>query len=156
MAITNCARCRDLDILIDRATFPAAREVLVQLGYQSASAYSRKQQEARLRSDCECEFSTSDGNLLVDLHWQITAPHLAHHFRFDHLWDRRRTVTLGQKSIPTFSAEDTALLLAVHGGKHLWERLSWLRRFCRKASARLRTSRIAWTISRAWIGASSS
>lgn len=119
----------DLDILIDRATFPAAREVLVQLGYQSAFRYSRKQQEARLRSDCECEFSTSDGNLLVDLHWQITAPHLAHRFRFNDLWDRRRTVTLGQKSIPTFSAEDTALLLAVHGGKHLWERLSWLADF---------------------------
>ena len=119
----------DLDILIDRATFPAAREVLVQLGYQSTFGYSRKQQEARLRSDCECEFSTSDGNLLVDLHWQITAPHLAHRFRFEDLWDRRRTVTLGQKSVPTFSAEDTALLLAVHGGKHLWERLGWLADF---------------------------
>ncbi len=119
----------DLDILIDRVSFPAAHEVLAQLGYQSAAGYSRKQQEARLRSDCECEFSTSDGNLLVDLHWQITAPHLAHRFRFDDLWDRRRTVTLGKKSIPTFSAEDTALLLAVHGGKHLWERLSWLADF---------------------------
>jgi Uncharacterised nucleotidyltransferase len=119
----------DLDILIERAAFRAAREVLVQLGYESASRYSRKQQEARLRSDCQCEFSSSDGNVLVDLHWQITAPHLAHRFRFGDLWDRRRTVTLGQKSVPTFSAEDTALLLAVHGGKHLWERLSWLADF---------------------------
>jgi len=119
----------DLDILIDHASFPEAREVLVQLGYQPAYGYSRKQQEARLRSDCQCEFSSSDGNLLVDLHWQITAPHLAHRFRFEDLWDRRRAVTLGQKSIPTFSAEDTALLLAVHGGKHLWERLSWLADF---------------------------
>jgi hypothetical protein len=119
----------DLDILIDRASVPAAHEVLARLGYQSAAGYSRKQQEARLRSDCECEFSNSDGTLLVDLHWQITAPHLAHRFRFDDLWDRRRTVTLGKKSILTFSAEDTALLLAVHGGKHLWERLSWLADF---------------------------
>jgi len=119
----------DLDVLIDRASFPAAREVLAQLGYQSASGYSRKQQKARLRSDCECEFSSFDGNVLVDLHWQITAPHLGHRFRFEDLWDRRRTIALGQKSIPTFSAEDTALLLAVHGGKHLWERLSWLADF---------------------------
>jgi len=125
----NLREISDLDILIDRASYPAALEVLARLGYQSTSGHSRKQQQARLRSDCECEFSTSDGNVIVDLHWRITAPHLAHRFRFDDLWDRRRMVTLGQKSIPTFSAEDTALLLAVHGGKHLWERLSWLADF---------------------------
>jgi hypothetical protein len=119
----------DLDILIDRASFPAAREVLTGLGYQPAFVHSRKQEEARLRSDCECEFSASNGKVMVDLHWQITAPHLAQRFRFDDLWHRRRMVTLGQKSIPTFSAEDTALVLAVHGGKHLWQRLSWLADF---------------------------
>ncbi len=119
----------DLDILIDHASFPAAREVLMGLGYQPLFVHSRKQQEARLRSDCECEFSTSDGKVMVDLHWQITAPHLAQRFRFDDLWQRRRMVTLGQKSIPTFSPEDTVLVLAVHGGKHLWERLSWLADF---------------------------
>jgi len=119
----------DLDILIDRASFPAAREALTGLGYQPAFKHSWKQEKARLRSDCECEFSDSDGKVMVDLHWQITAPHLAQRFCFDELWQRRRVVTLGQKSIPTFSAEDTALLLAVHGGKHLWQRLGWLADF---------------------------
>lgn len=119
----------NLDILIDRASFHAASEVLAGLGYRPESTHSRKQAEARLRSDCECEFYSSDGTVTVDLHWQITAPHLPQRFRFDELWDRRRLVTLGQKSIPTFSAEDTALVLAVHGGKHLWQRLSWLADF---------------------------
>jgi hypothetical protein len=119
----------DLDILIDPASLPAAREVLTGLGYQPALSHSCKQEKARLRSDCECEFSASDGKVMVDLHWQITAPHLAQRFRFDELWQRRRVVTFGQKSIPTFSAEDTALVLAVHGGKHLWQRLSWLADF---------------------------
>ncbi len=119
----------DLDILIHRASFPAAREVLAGLGYQPASELSPKQQEARLRSDCECEFFSAHGKILVDLHWQITAPHLAQRFSFDELWDRRRMVTLGQKSVPTFSAEDTALVLGVHGGKHLWQRLGWLADF---------------------------
>lgn len=119
----------DLDILIDRASFPAAREVLMGLGYQPAFVHSRKQEEARLRSDCECEFSASDSKVVVDLHWQITAPHLSQRFSFDELWHRRCMVTIGQKSIPTFSAEDTALVLAVHGGKHLWQRLSWLADF---------------------------
>jgi Uncharacterised nucleotidyltransferase len=119
----------DLDILIDRASFPAAREVLAGLGCQPAFVHTRKQEEARLRCDCECEFSTSDRKVWVDLHWQITAPHLPQRFSFDELWHRRRILTLGRKPIPTFSAEDTALVLAVHGGKHLWQRLSWLADF---------------------------
>jgi hypothetical protein len=119
----------DLDILIDHTSFPAARDALARLGYQPLFVHSRKQEKARLRSDCECEFSRLDGKVMVDLHWQITAPHLAQHFNFDELWQRRRMVTIGQKPVPTFSAEDTALVLAVHGGKHLWQRLSWLADF---------------------------
>jgi len=127
----------DLDILIDRASFPAAREVLAQLGYQPAVMHTRKQEDARLRSDCEYEFSTSDGKIWVDLHWQITATHLAQRFSFDGLWHRRRILTLGRKPISTFSAEDTALVLAVHGGKHLWQRLSWLADFAESLSHNL-------------------
>lgn len=119
----------DLDILIDGASFHAAREVVTGLGYRPAFVHSRKQEEARLRSDCECEFSDSGGKLMVDLHWQITASHLAQRFCFDEFWQRRRMVTIGPESVATFSAEDTALVLAVHGGKHLWQRLGWLADF---------------------------
>jgi len=119
----------DLDILIDRASLAAGREVLLNLGFRPHVQHSRKQEEARLRSDCECEFSSADGKMMVDLHWQITERHLAPRFNFEDLWDRRRMVSLGNQSVPTFSAEDTTLLLAVHGGKHLWRQLSWLADF---------------------------
>lgn len=117
----------DLDILIEPTSIPAARNVLIELGYQPAFTLTRKQEEVRLSYDCESEFS--DGKVLVDLHWQITPPHLAPRFSFAALWQRRRNVTIGQNAVPTFSAEDTALVLAVHGGKHLWPRLSWLADF---------------------------
>jgi hypothetical protein len=119
----------DLDILVDPGRLAVAREVLLSLGYRPHFQHSRKQEEARLRSDCECEFSSADGTIMVDLHWQITERHLAPRFNFEDLWARRCMVSLGNRSVPTFSAEDTTLLLAVHGGKHLWQRLSWLADF---------------------------
>jgi hypothetical protein len=125
----NLREMSDLDILIDRDRFRTAREVLAELGYQPVFKHTRKQEESRLRSDCECEFSGKDSKVVVDLHWQITARHLAPQFSFDELWQRHRVVTLGQKPVPTLSVEDTVLVLAVHGGKHLWQRLSWLADF---------------------------
>jgi Uncharacterised nucleotidyltransferase len=119
-------RTSDLDVMIDRASFPAAREVLTGLGYRPAFALTRKQDDARLRSDCEYEFSSCDGNVCLDVHWQIAAPHLSTQFNFDELWQRRRTLMLGRESIVTFSAEDNVIVLAVHGGKHLWQQLTWL------------------------------
>src|SRR5215469_2773511 len=119
----------DLDILIDPARFSAAREVLIGLGYQPQFRQTHKQERAYLQSDCELLFYSPDGNTAVDLHWAITPPHLAARLSFNELWLERRLVSVGNQSIPTFSAEDTTLLLAIHGGKHLWQRLSWLADF---------------------------
>lgn len=118
----------DLDILIDPGSFSAAREVLIGLGYQPPFPQTHKQEQACLHSDCELLFHSSDSDVTVDLHWAITPPHLAPRLSFDELWRRRRVVSLG-KPVPTFSAEDTTLLLAIHGGKHLWQRLCWLADF---------------------------
>lgn len=130
----------DLDILIEPGSIHAARNVLIELGYQPAFTLTRKQEEARLKSDCESEFS--DGRAVVDLHWRITPPHLPPRFSFDALWQRRRDVTISQNVVPTFSAEDTVLVLAVHGGKHLWPRLSWLADFSRSLQSNLDWSSI--------------
>lgn len=127
----------DLDVLIDIASFTAAREVILSLGYGDTPPHTPKQLEARLRSECEFQFSSPDGIVSLDLHWGITARRLAPRFSFDEFWDRRRLVSLGQVSVPTFSAEDTTLVLAVHGGKHLWVQLSWLADFAESLLGRL-------------------
>ena len=127
----------DVDILVDPASLSAARRVLIDLGYAASLTTTRKQEEARQRSDCESEFCSRDGRVLVDLHWRLTAPHLAARFNFEDFWSRRRHIAIGQNIIPTFSAEDTALILAVHGGKHLWPRLSWLADFAESLRSNL-------------------
>jgi hypothetical protein len=127
----------DLDILVGPASVTAARKVLTDLGYQPVFATNRKQDQARLRSDCELEFRSPDGRVLVDLHWRLTPPHLPARFSFEDFWQRRRHAIVGQNAVPTFSAEDTTLVLAVHGGKHLWTRLGWLADFAESLRSNL-------------------
>jgi|SRR5450432_2604972 Uncharacterised nucleotidyltransferase len=119
----------DLDLLIEPATFPAARKLLFGLGYGPALAHTPKQEASRLRSDCEYELVNSNGTVCLDLHWNIASPHMGQRFCFDDFWERRRTLLLGGRRLATFSAEDMVMVLAVHGGKHLWERLCWLSDF---------------------------
>ena len=121
----------DLDLLIDPATFPAARKLVLGLGFVPALTLSPKQEASRLRSDCESEFVGPDGTICLDLHWNIAPPHMGQCFYFDDLWQRRGTLLLGGRSLATFSAEDLVVILAVHGGKHLWERLCWLSDFAK-------------------------
>lgn len=121
----------DLDLLIDLATFPAARKLVLGLGFRPALTLSPKQEASRLRSDCEYEFVGPDGTICLDLHWNIAPPHMGQCFYFDDLWRRRGTLLLGGRSLATFSAEDLVVILAVHGGKHLWERLCWLSDFAK-------------------------
>jgi hypothetical protein len=116
----------DLDLLIEPTTFFDARKLLLGLGYRQALPLSPKQQASRLRSDCESEFVSPDGTVSLDLHWNIAPPHMCQRFYFDDLWERRVTLFLGGQNLATFSREDMALTLAVHGGKHLWQRLCWL------------------------------
>ena len=121
----------DLDLLIDPATFPAARKLVLGLGFRPALTLTPKQEASRLRSDCEYEFVGPDGTICLDLHWNIAPPHMGQCFYFDDLWQRRGTLLLGGRSLATFSAEDLVVILAVHGGKHLWERLCWLSDFAK-------------------------
>jgi hypothetical protein len=134
----------DLDLLIEPATFPAARELLLGLGFSPALTLTPKQEASRLRSDCEYEFIGLRGTVCLDLHWNIAPPHLGQRFLFDELWERRRTLLLGGRHLATFSDEDLVLILAVHGGKHLWERLCWLSDFAKC----LQAPNLDWTILR--------
>jgi hypothetical protein len=60
------------------------------------------------------------------------------------LFERSERIEFAGTQIETLSREDTALILAVHGGKHAWSRLCWA---CDFAEV-LRSRDINWSIVR--------
>ncbi len=42
------------------------------------------------------------------------------------LFERAATVPLGGHPVPTLDATDQLAIVAIHGGRHLWERLAWI------------------------------
>jgi hypothetical protein len=115
----------DLDVLIHKDDVPGAKDVMASLGYRHLEELTGAQEEAYLRSQCEYIFMNDTGTI-VELHWALVPRKITFSLDPEDLWTRLESVDLGGSTVPTFSQEDTLLILCVHGSKHRWKRLAWV------------------------------
>ena len=115
----------DLDVLIHKDNIPKAKDVMASLGYRQLEELTGAQEEAYLRSQCEYIF-TNDRGTIVELHWALVPRKITFSLDPEDLWTRLEAIDLGGATVPTFSPEDTLLILCVHGSKHRWKRLAWV------------------------------
>ncbi len=117
----------DVDILVHRRDVPRARELLISAGYRPEFQLTQEQEVALLRYGFEQPFIREDGTSIVELHWEIIPRTMSFPLDTKRLWGRLQPVSLGGKVIPSLFPEDLLLILCVHGSKHIWERLAWIR-----------------------------
>jgi hypothetical protein len=117
----------DVDVLVDKRDVPAAIDLLMRHGYglKHGGAWDASQflwyhhGETLKRPGASFE---------VDLHWEVMASRtFGCRFPFKKLWDRRMTTTIQGTNVSCVSLEDLFLILCIHGCKHRWTLLKWLR-----------------------------
>jgi hypothetical protein len=99
----------DLDLLIDEPDLPRVRETLLSQGYRS-----------RLELEWEHSFDRDDTRIHVDIHWAFVRQSLRFNLPFDDVWQRRRMLTIGGKSIATLGYEDTLIVQCINAAKDDW------------------------------------
>jgi hypothetical protein len=110
---------QDLDILVRERHIPRAIEVLVANGYtqidtsKDGDAYSHV-------------FACAAAATLVDLHWGFAGPRFYFGLEPERLFECCVSAELSGRTVRALSAEDTLLLLCMHGAKHCWSRLGWI------------------------------
>jgi len=114
----------DLDVIVRREHVFKARDVLLQLGYETIRTHSSDQQTVLLRTQHSLQFKK--GQILVELHWEVASHLFASTISGDELWQRLATLRLNDVDVNSLTAEDLLLSLCVHGSRHLWERLAWI------------------------------
>lgn len=134
----------DVDVLITRRNFPAAKQALLRAGYDPLLSLTPAQERSYLAAGCEMQFNSPGCHALVEVQWQIVPRYFSIQFDLDRLFERSERIEFAGTQIETLSREDTALILAVHGGKHAWSRLCWA---CDFAEV-LRSRDINWSIVR--------
>jgi hypothetical protein len=116
----------DLDFLISPADFERAKQALEELGYRPSKEMSPAVERFWLRNGYERAFDSAAGKYLVELQWGLLPRFYAVDLRVEDLVARSGRATLGGHELATLSAEDSLLVLCLHGAKHLWMRLIWV------------------------------
>lgn len=117
--------CSDLDLFIRPNDLPAAIETLVSEGYRPVLQLTPPQQTALIRSHYEYGLLSPTG-ALIEFQWAIVPRYFSLPLGTEQLWQDLRTVRIGGVEALALSPENLLLILCIHGGKHLWNRLVWL------------------------------
>lgn len=116
----------DLDILVRKCDFAAAREILGARGLRPYQGLGLQQQSVMLRTQCNLPFTRDDDRTIVEIHWEVAARHYSRALDAEGLWARSRPSVFAGAGVRLLAPADLLLALCVHGSKHLWERLSWV------------------------------
>jgi len=103
---------KDLDVLIDESDLSRVRENILSQDYRS-----------RLELGWEHSFVRDDTKIMADVHWAFAHQSLRFDLPFDGVWQRRRMVTIGGKSIATLGKEDTLIAQCINAAKDDWASL---------------------------------
>ncbi|MEP6506946.1 MAG: nucleotidyltransferase family protein [Gemmatimonadales bacterium] len=118
---------KDLDLLVPPSQVSPATELLSQLGYAPSLLLTSRALAALVRSRNALNFFHPDHGVTVDLQWQVTPSYFSFQLPVEELWASRRAAAFVGRTVFAFSPEDQLLVLCIHGAKHLWLRLGWVR-----------------------------
>jgi hypothetical protein len=126
----NLREAGDLDLLVRRADVRQVSQSLRDLGYEPdrRSTPDDDQRRVHSRYDYHLIFKHPQTGIVVEPHWGIMppfySPDLDHHV--NRCWDGLIRQHLMGSQIAALAPTDLLIFLAVHGGRHLWQRVNWI------------------------------
>jgi Uncharacterised nucleotidyltransferase len=119
----------DLDILVQIDDIPRAKRLLLEKGYLITwpeLPLSEPQEKAHILTKYNYQFIHRDRQIVLELHWGVSPNYFSFPPNPEWLWQDLKTVTLAGTPMLAFSIEKLLLILCVHGGNHLWDRVGWI------------------------------
>jgi len=117
----------DLDIVVRPSDLDHARALLDGWGYQPLARLSPTGERALRASDHHVPLVHERSKLMVELHWSLDNGRPGRYLDADWVWKNARTVSLLGRDVPSLSWSALLVYLCVHGAKHGFSRLGWLR-----------------------------
>jgi hypothetical protein len=116
----------DLDIILRQSDIPKAHDIIVSLGYKPKFDWILSPGAAASLVPGEYNYRDEARRAMVELHTEITLRHFPVKPDLDAFIRNLAPVTLSDRDVLTFTAEELLPMLCIHGSKDFWERLSWI------------------------------
>jgi hypothetical protein len=116
----------DLDILVHERDAFRARNLLKSCGYRPEIELNDSQFKSFLKTKNSTAFTSDDGSVEFDLHWEMIGGYSLFPFDLDSLKARLVPATLAGKKIYHFHPEDSLLYLCHHGSLNCWQYLEMI------------------------------
>jgi hypothetical protein len=114
----------DLDVIVPLDRYADARAALLALGLPPRGGHSARQERTLFAWLGHAPFGR--GADFVELHWRFADRRFPFALDLDRALARARTITIGGSPLPVPADDDLLAVLAMHGARHLYERLEWL------------------------------
>ena len=114
----------DIDLVVPFESYARARAVLLGAGLPPRRGHSERQERTLFASLGHAPFG--NGSDFVELHWRFVDRRFPFALDVEHALARARTIRIGGSTLPVMADDDLLAVLAMHGTRHLYERLEWL------------------------------
>lgn len=120
----------DLDFLVAPGQLPAARHHFIAMGFRPWVEVAPPEIQDKVPLDSHTANYWHPGwQIQVELHDSVCQWRFGMKLPWDLLGREKETLSVLGREFPWFAAPVQGLLLAIHGGKHLWRRLLWVMDF---------------------------
>ncbi len=117
----------DLDVLIKKEDIDKIDILFKESGYQHLLPLTSIQTSIRLKYAKDLSFIHPSKGILFEMHWAFLNQNYPIQIDLENFWLETQEVKLNGNTMHTFSNENLLIYLAIHGSRHLWERISWLK-----------------------------
>ena len=114
----------DLDLVVPLDRYADARAVLLSLGLPPRGGHSERQERTLFAWLGHAPFGR--GADFVELHWRFADRRFPFALDLERAIARARTIRFAGSTLPVLADDDLLAVLAMHGARHLYERLEWL------------------------------
>lgn len=118
---TGARKYGDLDFIVRQKDISRVTELMISAGYEPEIPLAEISDD---KIPGQYTFVRIAAPLLIELHSERTMRYFPHGLPIEAFFKRREYVSVDGHQIPALAAEDELILVCIHGGKHLWDRLS--------------------------------
>ena len=117
----------DLDILVKKEDIYKIDTLLKARGYQRVLKLSPVQEKVYIQNAQDLGFCHPKSGLHFEMHWSLLNEDYPMQIDLGTIWENPQTVKINQQEIKTFPTQELLPYLCIHGSKHLWERIEWIK-----------------------------